>query len=106
MFIKEVASPIDLRDSEDAAQWASEVNMKRPWRYDFFDYYAELIQQQKAVEILEIGAGPGYLAKHLLERCPQIHYSAFDFSAAMQQLSKSKLSSSEWERADYILGGF
>lgn len=106
MFIKEVASPIDLRNPEDAAQWASEVNMKRPWRYDFFDYYAELIQQQKAVEILEIGAGPGYLAKHLLERCSKIHYSAFDFSAAMHQLSKSKLISSEWDRADYILGDF
>lgn len=31
MLIKEVASPIDLRKPEDAAQWASEVNIKRPW---------------------------------------------------------------------------
>ncbi|SDY62759.1 hypothetical protein SAMN05421643_11743 [Acinetobacter kyonggiensis] len=62
MLIKEVASPIDLRKPEDAVQWASEVNIKRPWRYAFFDYYAELIQQSNVRNILEIGAGPGYLA--------------------------------------------
>jgi SAM-dependent methyltransferase len=106
MLIKEIPSLIDLKNPKDAEQWANQVNIKRPWRYDFFNYYAALIQQLNAVDILELGSGPGYLAKHLLERCPKIHYSAFDFSAAMHQLSKSKLISSEWDRADYILGDF
>lgn len=35
MTIKEVASPIDLRKAADALEWAEEVNMKRPWRYEF-----------------------------------------------------------------------
>lgn len=106
MLIKEVASPIDLRKPEDAVQWASEVNIKRPWRYAFFDYYAELIQQSNARNILEIGAGPGYLAKHLLERCPNIHYTAFDFSEAMHDLSRNRLLANELQRTRYVVGDF
>ena len=106
MLIKEVASPIDLRKPEDAAQWANEVNIKRPWRYAFFDYYAELIQQSNARNVLEIGAGPGYLAKHLLERCPNIHYTAFDFSEAMHDLSRNRLLANELQRTRYVVGDF
>ncbi|WP_435051054.1 hypothetical protein [Acinetobacter terrae] len=47
MLIKEVPSPLDLRNPQHAEQWVNEVNIKRPWRYAFFDYYAELIQRQK-----------------------------------------------------------
>ncbi|MFH7766177.1 class I SAM-dependent methyltransferase [Acinetobacter sp. BSP-28] len=106
MSIKEVPSPIDLRNPEDAVQWAKEVNLKRPWRAQFFDYYAELIQQHQMIDILDIGAGPGDLAKHLLARCPDIRYHAFDFSEAMHKLSRSKLPAHELDRADYIVGDF
>ncbi|OAL87735.1 hypothetical protein [Acinetobacter terrae] len=47
MLIKELPSLIDLRNQQDEEQWVNEVNIKRPWRYAFFDYYAELIQRQK-----------------------------------------------------------
>jgi hypothetical protein len=30
MLIKEVTSPIDLKNPKDAEQWANEVNIKRP----------------------------------------------------------------------------
>ena len=106
MLIKEVASPIDLKNPQEAEQWANEVNIKRPWRYAFFDYYAELIQQLNAVEVLEIGSGPGYLAKHLLERCPNIHYTAFDFSEAMHELSRNRLLANELQRTRYVVGDF
>ncbi|MEG0483584.1 MAG: SAM-dependent methyltransferase, partial [Acinetobacter sp.] len=36
MNIQEVASPIDLKDPEEALLWANEANIKRPWRYEFF----------------------------------------------------------------------
>ena len=39
MNIQDVPSPIDLRNPQDALNWANEANDKRPWRYDFFDYY-------------------------------------------------------------------
>ena len=43
MKIQEVPSPIDLRNPKDAMEWANEANIKRPWRYDFFDMYVHKI---------------------------------------------------------------
>lgn len=114
MDIKDVASPIDLRNPQDALEWANEANEKRPWRYDFFDYYANLIQQlqniklnkENPIHVLEIGAGPGFLAKHILSHCPKTNYTAADFSKAMHELSKNKLSSDELSRAQYIIADF
>lgn len=91
MHIQEVPSPIDLRNQQDAQQWAEEVNIKRPWRYDFFDYYVELIQRIQAKSVLELGSGPGFFAQHLLNQCNELEYIAFDFSEAMHDLSRQKL---------------
>ncbi|MGE8539835.1 class I SAM-dependent methyltransferase [Acinetobacter sp. ANC 3813] len=105
--IDEVPSPIDLRNPDDALQWANEVNLKRPWRYEIFDYYLqEILQHAPIGNVLELGAGPGFLAKHLLQHCPNIEYTAFDFSSAMHELSKSKLTTSELKRTEYLLGDF
>ena len=55
-MLEEVKSPIDLRRPDDALQWANEANVKRPWRYSIFDYYAdEILQQAAHGQILEIG---------------------------------------------------
>ena len=103
----DVPSPIDLRNPEDALQWANEVNVKRPWRYEIFDFYVEKISQHAAKgTVLELGSGPGYLAKHVLSHCPHIQYTAFDFSEAMHDLSKSKLITNELECATFITGDF
>ena len=93
-IIPDVPSPIDLRNIKDAEQWANEVNIKRPWRYAFFEYYACLINDLSNVQVLrvlELGSGPGYLAEYLLEHCANIQYTAFDFSKAMHNLSIRKL---------------
>ncbi|WP_284086008.1 class I SAM-dependent methyltransferase [Acinetobacter pittii] len=93
MNINEVESPIDLRNFNDASEWAAEVNVKRPWRYEFFAIYVSEINTLKIKnpKILEIGSGPGYLAKILLENLSNISYTAIDFSEAMHQLSKEHL---------------
>ena len=117
MSVQDVPSPIDLKNPQDALQWANDANEKRPWRYDFFDYYVNLIQkaarekqhqtdQNVQFNILEIGSGPGFLAKHLLSHCLEIKYTALDFSDAMNELSKSKLLSSELDRAQYLIADF
>lgn len=69
-------------------------------------YAEKILEHAPEGHILELGAGPGYLAKHLLERCPSIKYTAFDFSDAMHELSKSKLISSELVRCQFITGDF
>ena len=78
--------------------------MKRPWRKDFFDYHANLIRTHASDQcrILELGAGPGFLAQHLLSQLPNIQYTAFDFSEAMHQLAQQKLTPSEPARANYF----
>ena len=106
MKIYEVPSPIDLRNAPDAIQWSNEANIKRPWRYDIYKCYVELIQSRGYLTVLELGSGPGFLAQYLLEYLPEIHYSAFDFSEPMHELSKAKLSQIQLERTRYILGDF
>lgn len=108
MNIQEVASPIDLKDPDEALLWANEANLKRPWRYEFFDLYVNKIKSlnRENIHVLEIGSGPGFLAQHLLQHCPEIQYTAVDFSQAMHELSKSKLLPSELERTEYRIADF
>lgn len=106
--MNDVASPIDLRNYKDAMEWQDTANVKRPWRKDFFEYYASLIKRHAfdSCHILELGAGPGFLAQHLLSQLSDIKYTAFDFSEAMHQLAQQKLTSSERARANYLIGNF
>ena len=113
MLIQEVPSPIDLKNPQEALTWAQEANKKRPWRYEFFDYYVNIIQQLKLSQseteqphVLELGSGPGFLAKHILNLNSEMLYTAIDFSEAMHELSKSKLLSSELERTTYLIADF
>lgn len=104
----DVPSPIDLKKYQDAKQWELTANLKRPWRYNFFDYYAQKIAQgtDAQLQILELGLGPGFLGKYLLERLPHIQYTAFDFSEVMHTLALQKLSPNESQRVTYLLGDF
>ncbi|EOR07737.1 class I SAM-dependent methyltransferase [Acinetobacter genomosp. 15BJ] len=106
--MQDVASPIDLRNFADALEWQETANMKRPWRKDFFEYYANLIRQHVSGQchVLELGSGPGFLARHLLSQLTNIEYTAFDFSEAMHQLAQEKLNPAERARAAYIVGSF
>ena len=106
--MQDVVSPIDLRNFADALEWQETANMKRPWRKDFFEYYANLIRQHvsEQYQILELGSGPGFLAQHLLSQLTNVKYTAFDFSEAMHQLAQEKLNVAERARATYIVGNF
>ena len=108
MNIQEVASPIDLKDPEEALLWANEANLKRPWRYEFFDLYVNKIKSlnEGNIQVLEVGSGPGFLAQHLLQHCKDIKYTAVDFSQAMHELSKSKLPADELDRVKYRIADF
>ncbi|MFD1121445.1 class I SAM-dependent methyltransferase [Methylophilus flavus] len=87
----EIPSPIDLRDPATAADWAQSALVKRPWRPEFFQAFADTILKHfpaGAVRILELGSGPGFLAEHLLQALPESQYVALDFSAAMHALAR------------------
>lgn len=91
----DVPSPIDLRTMQDAKAWESTAMQKRPWRTEFFAAFAHeiaIVAQLHEVHVLELGSGPGFLAKHLLDHIPNIErYVALDFSPAMHQLAIQRL---------------
>jgi SAM-dependent methyltransferase len=45
-----------------------------------------------SIRILELGSGPGHLAKAILDACPRVtHYAAINFSPAMHDLARAHL---------------
>ena len=101
--LADVPSPIDLRIPADAAEWAANAMEKRPWRAEFFDLFAA--ELSRAERVLELGSGPGFLARHLLERLPDLHLELFDFSDAMHELARERLGALG-KRVAFRLGSF
>ena len=91
--LSDVPSSIDLRSMADASEWASTAMAKRPWRTEFFRRIADEVAQthSRPLSILELGSGPGFLARHLLTALPTTTYVALDFSRAMHELAKERL---------------
>lgn len=95
--IDDVPSPIDLRFMPDALEWERSALSKRPWRTEFFrKFVAEIAASPIKVDrVLDIGSGPGFLAKHLLESLRDLTCVLFDFSSAMHQLARARLAGFE-----------
>jgi len=90
----DVPSPIDLRGAKNATEWEQTAMKKRPWRVELF----ELITRRLAdhahgqARVLELGSGPGFLARYVLEGIPTLpHYVLLDFSPAMHVLASERL---------------
>jgi SAM-dependent methyltransferase len=95
MTTKDVPSPVDFHDPVQARQWEENTVRNRPWRPDFFAAFALALNRHftRPVTILELGSGPGHLAEALLSHCAVRHYTALDFSPAMHDLARARLSS-------------
>lgn len=79
---------------------------KRPWRTDFFAVIARDVgAAAPAGAVLELGAGPGFLAGYLLDALPAISYVWLDFSPAMHALARQRLGPST-ARAKFIERSF
>jgi predicted O-methyltransferase YrrM len=77
----------------DACEWENTAMEKRPWRTEFFARFAdELMHRQPPVRrVLELGSGPGFLARHLLSEMPDLRMVLLDYSAAMHELARRLL---------------
>ncbi|HQT26952.1 MAG TPA: class I SAM-dependent methyltransferase [Burkholderiales bacterium] len=87
----DVPSPIDLREMKDAKEWAETALLKRPCRTAFFGWFLKEMLSLGSGKVLELGSGPGFLARHVLERMPGLDYVALDFSPAMHELARERL---------------
>jgi len=87
----EYTGPHDFFDESYVREWEELANSRRPFRIQFFAAFAAELQQMAAATILELGSGPGFLAEHILTRCPVAAYHLFDFSPPMLNLSRARL---------------
>ena len=89
----DVPSPIDLRTEKDAREWAASAMSRRPWRAVFFQRFVEELRSLdvRPLQILELGSGPGFLARCILDAIPAA-YSMLGFSMhnlACEQLRRT-----------------
>lgn len=91
--ISDVPCPIDYLQIEEARQWADHANERRPWREDMFQALAQHVadlSSGRPIRVLELGSGPGFLAKRIFEKSPNINYVGVDVSAAMHYLARER----------------
>lgn len=82
----------DLQSEAGAAAWVLAADQKRPWRTAFRELIAEGVATTGARRVLELGPGPGLLARCVLERCPAVHdYTLVDFSEPMLAMARQTL---------------
>jgi SAM-dependent methyltransferase len=90
----EIPSPIDFSDPVQAKAWVDMTVAKRPWRPRFFEAFTHALNSlpDSFIRVVELGSGPGHLAKAILDFCPHvISYVAIDFSPAMHDLARAHL---------------
>jgi SAM-dependent methyltransferase len=82
---------VDFRDPATARAWIEETAAKRPYRPRFFAAFCAALGSRSKLRILELGSGPGQLAREILVRCDVHGYVALDFSAAMHEIAAEYL---------------
>jgi SAM-dependent methyltransferase len=90
MAPRDVPSSVDFHDPAHARRWTDETPGKRPYRTSFFAAFCSALRGPR-LRILELGSGPGHLAREILCRCDVATYVALDFSTAMHDLAREHL---------------
>ncbi|MDO8281426.1 MAG: class I SAM-dependent methyltransferase [Thermodesulfovibrionia bacterium] len=107
MIPADVPSPIDLQDMKDAKEW-ERTAMLRPFREEFFQAFTTEIStiRKSDIDLLELGSGPGFLAKYILSRINGINFTLLDFSEPMHELARQRLSEIKGSDIHYLLRSF
>src|SRR5512142_1134334 len=82
---------VDFRDAATARTWIEDTRIKRPYRPRFFAAFCEALAPRTGLRILELGSGPGQLAREILSHCDVATYVALDFSPAMHAIAAEHL---------------
>lgn len=82
---------VDFRDPATARTWIVETAIKRPYRPRFFAAFCAALASRSKLRILELGSGPGQLAREILSHCDVQTYVALDFSPAMHAIAAEYL---------------
>ncbi|HSN28072.1 MAG TPA: hypothetical protein VLT45_17410 [Kofleriaceae bacterium] len=60
---------VDHRDPATARAWVEETVAKKPFRPSFFAAFCAALTGRRQLRILEVGSGPGHLAREILRQC-------------------------------------
>jgi trans-aconitate methyltransferase len=82
-----------LRTQEDVAKWTAGLQSRYPERGELMPY---IVAQLKALpfpalQVVELGPGPGLLAELLLHKLPRLTYIGFDTSELLLAFARTKL---------------
>jgi SAM-dependent methyltransferase len=77
----------------EALAYAEESDRVRPWRVEVRDYIARRVSAlPPGTRALELGSGPGLLARRVLETCANVAaYTLLDFSEPMLAVSRERV---------------
>jgi SAM-dependent methyltransferase len=82
---------VDFRDPATARAWIEDTRVRRPYRPRFFAAFCAALASRPELRILELGSGPGQLAREILGHCDVRSYVALDFSPAMHEIAAGHL---------------
>ena len=82
----------EFHDLDYSIEWAEKFT-PTPERISLFETILDSIANkgEKEVHVLELGIGPGYLAKYLLSKLDNITYEGLDFSSPMLKIASKRL---------------
>ncbi len=87
-----VGAEHEFHDAEFVRNWANRFVPTAP-RLQLFDLILDQINrlEKDRAHVLELGTGPGYMARHILERNDQITFEALDFSDVFMDVARETL---------------
>lgn len=93
-----VGAQHEFHDAAFVQGWADRF-VPSPPRLALFDMVLAQIDQlpTRDPNVLELGLGPGYMARHILERQKTLHYEGLDFSAVFFESPDER--SASWSHA-------
>jgi SAM-dependent methyltransferase len=88
---EDVPIRVDHRDPATARAWLEDTRLRKPFRQNFRAAFCDALSPHRQLHILELGSGPGELAREILLRCDVASYTALDWSQAMHDIATEHL---------------
>jgi SAM-dependent methyltransferase len=104
----EIPSPINFEDANQVHDWITNTVQERVWRPRFFATFASALNDHfgdHRIDVVELGSGPGHLARAVLEECNIASYAAVDFSIVMHGRAREHLGG-DARRVRFVLKDF
>jgi SAM-dependent methyltransferase len=91
MVDEDVPIRVDHRDPATARAWLEDTRIRKPFRANYRAAFCAALSSRRQLRILELGSGPGELAREILLRCDVRSYVALDWSQAMHDIATDYL---------------